>query len=104
MSHASDRGALHDEQGAVSSARLLLWIVVPFTLLVILLDAALEGFSVPNAGYQILGALSSALVLWAGGPRAMQYLGPQLGAMVSTIGSALRDKRLPSHDDDESVD
>lgn len=75
--------ALRDEQGAWSSARIGLWTVLAFTAWYIV------SHDKPDTG--VLSLLGSALLGfmgWAGGPRMMQYLGPQIGAVAQGIASA----------------
>ena len=78
-------GFLHDERGARSTARVLLATTVLYTLILILGDA-LGWVAVGTDAYTLLGGLVTILGAWAGGPRAMQYLGPQLGAVLSRVG------------------
>ena len=78
-------GFLHDERGARSMARVLLATTVLYTLILILGDA-LGWVAVGTDAYTLLGGLVTILGAWAGGPRAMQYLGPQLGAVLSRVG------------------
>lgn len=77
------KNALHDERGAWSSARIGLWTVLAFT------GWYIVAHEKPDAG--VLSLCGSALLgfmAWAGGPRAMQYLGPQIGAVAQGIASA----------------
>ncbi len=76
---------LHDERGAKSMARVLLVTTVLYTLILILGDA-LGWVAVGTDAYTLLGGLVTILGAWAGGPRAMQYLGPQLGSVLSRVG------------------
>ena len=80
---------LHDERGAKSMARVLLMAVVVYTLILISGDA-LGWIKVGTDAYTLLGGLVTILGAWAGGPRAMQYLGPQLGAVLSRVGGGRR--------------
>ena len=83
------RGLLRDERGARSAARVLLMAVVGYTLPLILGDA-LGWIAVGTDAYTLLGGLVTILGAWAGGPRAMQYLGPQVGAVLSRVGGGRR--------------
>lgn len=94
------RSLLSDEQGNLSSARCSMWIVLITTLALITLDALLS-ITISNASYSLLGTLCVALIAWAGGPRAMQYLGPQISRVASAIGSARNDPSLPNRFKDD---
>ncbi len=83
------RGFFRDERGARSAARVLLMTVVAYTLILILGDA-LGWLAVGTDAYTLLGGLVTILGAWAGGPRAMQYLGPQVGAVLSRVGGRRR--------------
>mgnify|MGYP003654729767 CR=1 FL=1 len=86
---------LSDEKGKLSAARVLLVLSLAFTGTVILLDIMFDAI-VPNAAYALLGTIFSGLLIWSSGPRIAQYLGPQVGAIASGIGSALtREPRRP---------
>ncbi len=78
-------GVFHDERGARSMARVLLATTVVYALPLILGDA-LGWITVGTDAYTLLGGLVTILAAWAGGPRAMQYLGPQVGAVLSRVG------------------
>lgn len=89
--------ALRDEQGAWSSARIGMWTVLVFTGWYIVTREK------PDAG--VLSLCGSALLgfmAWAGGPRAMQYLGPTIGNVAQGIASAR--PPYPTMDVDERGD
>jgi hypothetical protein len=86
---------LSDEKGKLSAARVLLVISLAFTGFIIVIDAVFSA-DVPNAAYALLGTVFTGLLAWTAGPRIAQYLGPQIGAIASGIGSALtREPRRP---------
>ena len=84
---------LKDERGTVSAARTFLLGVLLFTGALIVLDSTI--WDVPEPVYSLLGALVVGLVAWAGGPRAMQYLGPQVAGIASGIAQAVKSPRRP---------
>ena len=88
MTHLNTGGFLHDEAGALSMARLLLAVVIPFDLWVVWYDitTAAEGSAV---AYGLLGSLTVALIAWAGGPRGLKYLGGQVAGVARGISSRL---------------
>ena len=86
---------LSDEKSKLSAARVLLVISLAFTGFVIVIDSVFSAI-VPNAAYALLGTVFTGLLAWTAGPRIAQYLGPQIGAVASGIGSALtREPRRP---------
>ena len=56
----------------------------------LILGDALGWIAVGTDAYTLLGGLVTILGAWAGGPRAMQYLGPQVGAVLSRVGGGRR--------------
>lgn len=93
-----------DERGKQSTARALLWLVVLFTLALIILRG-LKWLDVPSEVWPMLGGMILILSAWAGGRAAMQYLGPQLGAFSSGIAAAVKSKAEPDlFKDDETGD
>lgn len=77
-----------DERGKHSTARALLWIVVLFTLALIVLRG-LQWLDVPGEVWPMLGGMILIFGAWAGGPRMMAHFAPQLGAWTSSIASAV---------------
>lgn len=75
--------ALRDEQGAWSSARIGLWSVMGFSGWYIVSHDKPD-----TAVLSLLGSVLIGFMAWAGGPRAMQYLGPQIGAVAQGIAQA----------------
>jgi hypothetical protein len=92
---------LKDETGSWSSARCSFWLALLSTLVLVTWDGASTRFSVPEPGYTVLGAILTITGVWAVGPRIAQYLGPQLGAIVSAIGQTKRSKEPDLYHDDE---
>lgn len=92
-----------DEQGNWSSARVLLWLDLTFLSVLVWRDAASDAFNVPSEAYAMLGGIGTFLLLWAAGPRAMQYLGPQVGKAVNAIAAAARKKLDNMRTDDETA-
>tara|TARA_R110000744_G_scaffold6132_1_gene21539 strand:- start:95 stop:406 length:312 start_codon:yes stop_codon:yes gene_type:complete len=82
-----------DERGSLSAARVFLAISLAFTGTLIVLDSTV--WDVPEVVYTLLGSITFGLLAWAGGPRAMQYLGPQIGAVTSGIAKAVKGPRRP---------
>lgn len=74
---------LRDERGAWSSARVGMWTVLLFAGWYIVAHDKPD-----TAVLSLLGSLELGFMAWAGGPRAMQYLGPQIGAVAQGIASA----------------
>lgn len=96
-----------DEHGKPSMARVALGVTLAATLLLSWLDALFpDTVVVPPDAYAMLGGIVLALAGWAGGPRVMQYLGPQVGKLAGSIAAAAaaRDPREPSRHDDERGD
>ena len=93
---------ISDEQGKLSSARVLLWLALAVSLLIVILDAFGIGRGLSQPGYSLLGSIDMALVAWAAGPRAFQYFAPQIGQVASALGRARSDRRWPNrfHDDE----
>lgn len=89
---------LKDETGSLSSARVGFWVWTVFTIAIII--ARMAGAPDPgNAVWSLVGGVFIALIGWAGGPRIMAYLAPQIGAMTKAIGDARA--ALPGKHDDE---
>lgn len=84
---------LRDERGSLSAARIFLAVSLIFTGIIIVLDSTI--WEVPEPVYSLLGGLAVGLVAWAGGPRAMQYLGPQVAGMASGIAQAVKGPQRP---------
>ena len=84
---------LTDERGKRSTARTLLVCELVYLWGAGLLETftAVE-FSAP--AWTLHGSLVIALVAWAAGPRAMQYLGPQVGRVGRAVADAAKDDRL----------
>lgn len=88
---------LKDERGAWSSARIGMWSTLLFTWHYIVTR--------PMPSTDVLSLLGGTLLgfmAWAGGPRAMQYLGPQVGALAQGIASAK--PPYPAMDENEKGD
>lgn len=101
-STAEGAGFLHDERGSRSTARALLWIWSLFAAGIFaaaFLTHRLGEFA--QAEYAFLTAPLGILATGAFGPRVAQYLAPQLTGILSSLGQAKRDARLPSRLDDE---
>lgn len=79
-----------DETGSRSSARILTWIVVLFTLALIWRDASSEAFSVPGEAYIVLTSLLGGLILWAAGPRIAQHVAPVFSGAARALGEAVK--------------
>jgi hypothetical protein len=88
-----------DERGKGSLAR-----VSTFTWL--LWSAALITFqpAVSNAALAFMGSVATALIAWTAGPRIAQYLGPQIGAVTTGIGQALRTAVAKRRDPSEGIE
>ena len=84
---------LRDERGSLSAARIFLAVSLFFTGIIIVLDSTI--WEVPDPVYCLLGGLAVGLGAWAGGPRAMQYLGPQVAGMASGIAQAVKGPQQP---------
>ena len=87
------REILRDERGSLSAARSFLLGALVFTGTLIVLDSTV--WDVPEVVYTLLGSITFGLLAWAGGPRAMQYLGPQVGAVTSGIAKAVKGPQRP---------
>ena len=85
--------AFTDEQDKPSLARVLFTFTLFVTLTLIVADALFDSFVVPAAGYTLLGTITIGLLGWAGGPRIMQYVGPQIGALAKGLASIPDRKR-----------
>lgn len=84
-------GLLHDETGGRSTARVLLWLVVIVTLVLIAVDSSpREAIVVPGEAYVLLGTIVSGLILWAGGARIAQYAAPMFAQMAGGLAGAVR--------------
>jgi|GEM_PF-1076051 len=86
------RGFLQDEQGSWSTARVLLVVELVYLWVLALLATFLPGTEVPGEVWALHGSLVIALIAWAGGPRAMQYLGPQVAGVAQGIAGAVRER------------
>ena len=90
MNEHRDRFAfLDDEQGHRSMARLALVAELIYVWLLGLLDIS-PRIEVPGPVWVLHGSLILALVAWAGGPRALQYLGPQVGKVSAAIATTVK--------------
>ena len=87
------KGILKDERGTVSAARTFLLGTLLFIGALIILDSTI--WDVPEVAYTLLGSLGVGLLAWAGGPRAMQYIGPQISGITAGIAKAVRSPRRP---------
>lgn len=65
---------LRDEKGSISTARVLLCATSLFLFALIWADAKRPGFDVPEQAYQILTTMLTGFLIWAAGPRHLQYL------------------------------
>ena len=79
-----------DEKGNLSSARVLLWLVILYLFRVI--EGHLTGIPVDSAVWAILTTTILAFTSWAAGPRLAAYLVPQIGGVASSLGQALKRK------------
>lgn len=79
------RDSLTDERGKPSTSRRLLWLTLLWTLALATADAALDAVAVPEPVYGLLSAVLIALIAWAGGPRALENLGAQIGKVAEAI-------------------
>jgi len=86
-----------DEKGSVSMARTLL--ATEFVYV-----ATFGGWGALSSSVRLMpewwvfhGTLIIALAAWAGGPRAMEYLGPRIAEVGKVIGEAA--KRVERTDD-----
>lgn len=91
---------IQDEQGHLSSARVLLWVWSLFSLTLI----ALTWRELSNAVLAFLSGVEIALIAWAGGARIAQYLGPQVGATASAVGQSLREAIQKRRDPETGVE
>lgn len=90
-----------DETEWLSSSRILLWITVLFSLVIVWLDAAKgSAFDVPQQAYTLLGGMFTGLIVWAGGPRVAPYLAEGLKGVASAIASS-KDRQPDRFKDDE---
>lgn len=91
-----------DEQEKKSFSRIWFSIWLANAIVMMWVDL-LTGATISAAHQAIIGAGVLLLGGMAGGPRIMQYVGPQIGKVAAAIGQAKRDKRLPNPlTDDES--
>lgn len=93
------KGLLHDEQGSKSAMRCSLFFFV-FPMLVAMTVVEVWHPFQPTV-WTVWSSIAGMLIVGCFGPRVAQYLAPPLGAMMSAIGQAKRDPRLPSRLDDE---
>lgn len=82
------KGFFSDESGNRSMARVLLFSTTLAGGLLVFIDV-FTSRAVPVAAYQTFGLVFPWLLVWAAGPRMVQYLAPQLGATVSAITGGL---------------
>lgn len=80
---------LQDERGSWSAARVLLILELVY-LWVLGLIVTFAGLEVPGEVWALHGSLVIALVAWAGGPRTMQYLGPQVAGVAQGVAGAVK--------------
>lgn len=92
---------LRDERGKLSMARLLLVVELVYLWVMGGLEA-LGVLEVSGPAWALHGSLVIALVAWTAGPRAMQYLGPQIAGVASGIAAAA--KRRSEGTDDHKRD
>lgn len=103
----SARELLIDEQGKSSGARTGLWVTVAMALITVGVDIWLTvqhatPARIPNTVYALEGTMFTVFAAWAAGPRIAQYIGPQLGKVVSALATARQDPREPNaRTDDE---
>lgn len=79
------RSSLTDERGKPSTSRRLLWITLLWTLALTTADAVLARVTVPEPAWGLLSAVLIALIAWAGGPRALENLGNQVGKVAEAF-------------------
>lgn len=79
---------LRDETGSLSSARVGFWVWTAFTIVLVLGVATKLLLDPGQAVWSLVGGVFIALIGWAGGPRIMQHLGPQVGAFAKSIADA----------------
>ena len=90
MNEHRDRFAfLDDEQGHRSMARLALVAELVYVWLLGLLDIS-PRIEVPGPVWVLHGSLIIALIAWAGGPRGLQYLGPQVAKTGAAVATAVK--------------
>lgn len=82
------KGFLDDETGSKSMARILLLATTLAGGFLVFIDV-FTARAVPVAAYQTFGLVFPWLLVWAAGPRMVQYLAPQLGASVGAITGGL---------------
>lgn len=91
---------IQDEQGHLSSARVLLWVWSLFSLALI----ALTWRELSNAVLAFLSGVEIALIAWAGGARIAQYLGPQIGSTAAGVGQSVREAIQRRRDPETGVE
>jgi len=80
-------GFFHDENGKLSMMRVhLTWVLVG-TMALIWVDT-LSGKDAPEPAYSLLALTITLLIGAVGGPRIMQHIGGQLGAIMQRAGGA----------------
>lgn len=79
---------IKDENDGVSSARVGFWIWTVFTIALIAGVVTGTVADPGNAVWSLVGGVFLALIGWAGGPRMMQHLAPQIGNLARAIGDA----------------
>lgn len=83
------KGFFFDERGAKSLARGSLALELVYVWWLGWQDV-FRDVEVPLEIYALHGSITIALVAWAGGPRAMQYIGPQVAGVARGISAAAR--------------
>lgn len=81
------KGFFNDEQGNWSMGRMLLVCALFLTFSLIWMDTLCD-VDVPEPAYGLLGIIFVGLLGWVGGPRIMQHIGGQLGAIMQRAGGA----------------
>jgi hypothetical protein len=79
-------GFFRDENGNPSQGRVLLTFALVLTFALIYLDARAPRWDVPEPAYGLLAVIFVGLLGWVGGPRIMQHIGSQLGAIMQRMG------------------
>jgi hypothetical protein len=98
-------GMFHDERGSISSARVFAAIDLAQTILYIFL-CTLTDRALSNAVLAFDSASLSGFVMWAGGARVAQYIGPQVAGVAAGIGASIKElinKRRDPKDGIEST-
>jgi hypothetical protein len=105
---AADTGdhVLQDETGSWSFARCAL--VFTLAQIAVLIGCSIAGKHFDNSVWTVVTTQLTVFAMWAGGARVSAYLGPQLGSIMSAVGSAVQ-ARIPSvepskNDDERGTD